>query len=63
VPTHTLLSSRFRVHAFDAKAVIVLVFEGSFIVHRRRNALYIAILLHDIGMDLFFSHAWKKKHC
>jgi hypothetical protein len=39
-------------HAFDAKAVDVLRFKG-INLKEEENALYIAILLHDIGTGLF----------
>jgi hypothetical protein len=48
------------VHAFDAKAVDVLRFKGVLLSTEEENALYIAILLHDMGMDLFTCHG--KKH-
>jgi HD superfamily phosphohydrolase len=44
---------------FDAKAVDVLRFKGVFHYHqKKKNALYIAILLHDIGHAPF--HAMEK---
>jgi hypothetical protein len=45
-------SSRFGLYASDAKAVVVLRFKGVAISVEEENALYIAILLHDMGMGL-----------
>jgi HD superfamily phosphohydrolase len=49
-------SSRFGLYASDAKAVVVLRFKGVAISVEEENALYIAILLHDIGHGPF-THA------
>jgi HD superfamily phosphohydrolase len=46
-------------YASDAKAVVVLRFKGVAISVEEENALYIAILLHDIGHGPF-SHAMEK---
>jgi HD superfamily phosphohydrolase len=45
-------------YASDAKAVVVLRFKGVAISVEEENALYIAILLHDIGHGP--SHAMEK---
>ena len=49
-------SSCLRCYAFNAKAVNVLSLKGIDISEDEENALYIAILLHDIGHGAF-SHA------
>ena len=54
--TSYTFSSCYWMYAFNEKAVNVLRFKGVSISEEEENALYVAILLHDIGHGPF-SHA------